>query len=121
VIIARDGYLNPGRTRDSKRTIRAADCVNIWWIFQKALYPKNLWLSVPTQVITRISDGRSGNERAMILLREIRDTPIPRRLWKTSAPPPPSTERATKGNVPRRPYRGQRRWWNFLCRVLRLW
>jgi hypothetical protein len=80
VIVAREDYLNPGANRDAKKTVRAEHRVNIWWLVQGGSYPTNFWLTVPQDIIDRISDGRSGNQRMMTLFRELRDRPISRKV-----------------------------------------
>jgi hypothetical protein len=80
VIVARQQYLNPGLNRDSKKTIAAHHRKNIWWLIQNESYPPNFWLSVDPDIIKKISEGTSGNQRMMTLFRELPDRPISRKV-----------------------------------------
>jgi hypothetical protein len=86
MVVARAAYLTAGGNRDAKRAISAEGRKNIWWVLRNADYPKNFWLSVPEEVVERIAEGRSGNQRVINLFNAVQDTPVPRKVLQDVAP-----------------------------------
>lgn len=76
--VARPEYLTVGQNKDSKKSISAVGFANILWLLNEHPYPPNFWRTVPTDVIERIFDGKSGNRRVMALFREVQRVPITR-------------------------------------------
>jgi hypothetical protein len=80
VIIAHEEYLNKGMNRDAKKTIKAKERANIWWLIQNAMYPKNFWLTVEPAVPDELAKVRKGNQRMMMLFRLVQDRVITRKV-----------------------------------------
>jgi hypothetical protein len=80
IIIANVEYLRTGKNKDKKLGIKAAARANILWLFQSEPYPRNFWLDVPKDVIDRISNGTSGNERMTTFVSEVLDRPFSRKI-----------------------------------------
>lgn len=78
LVVARLEYLTTGKNKDSKRSISAQGFQNILWLLCEHPYPANFWRTVPSDAITRIFSGQSGNQRMANLFRDVRDTPITR-------------------------------------------
>jgi hypothetical protein len=71
--------------RDQKRGISALGRASALWAFRRKPYPANFWATVSPETATRISMGRSGNERMVTLFREVLDRPINRRIVQSVA------------------------------------
>ena len=78
LVVARLDYLTVGKNKDSKRSISAPGFQNILWLLCDHPYPANFWRTVPSDAITRIFSGQSGNQRMGNLFREVRSVPITR-------------------------------------------
>lgn len=78
LIVAKQEYLTKGKNKDSKSSISASGFSNILWLLRDHPYPPNFWRTVLPEVVERIFQGKTGNERMATLFREVQDTPITR-------------------------------------------
>ncbi len=78
LFIARPDYLTQGQNKDAKKSVSATGFANILWLLLDHPYPPNFWRTVPPDVVTRIFEGRTGNQRMANLFREVQRTPITR-------------------------------------------
>ena len=78
LIVARPEYLTFGANKDSKKSVSAAGFTNIFWLLRDHPYPPNFWRTVAPDVIERIFQGASGNQRMAGLFREVQGQPITR-------------------------------------------
>ena len=79
LIVARREYLNPGKNKDSKRSIARAELSNVLWLIRDGRMPENFWASVSEVDIVEIMDSRSsGTERLRRLFSKLQGIPISR-------------------------------------------
>ena len=80
LIVCRMEYLTSGQNRDQKKSISAEGRKHIRWIMKDQPYPKNFWEQVSLDEIKAIMAGKSGNERLVILFRQMTGLPISRQV-----------------------------------------
>lgn len=78
LIIARLENLTAGKNKDSKRSVSSFGFENILWLLREHPYPPNFWRLIPSEIITRVFSGKSGNARMAALFREVQEVPITR-------------------------------------------
>ncbi|MCR8826340.1 NaeI family type II restriction endonuclease [Pseudosulfitobacter koreensis] len=78
LFIARPAYLTQGQNKDAKKSVSALGFANILWLLRDHPYPPNFWRTVPPDVVARIFEGRTGNQRMANLFREVQRIPITR-------------------------------------------
>ena len=78
VIIAASKYLNPGMSKDRKRTISTAGMQNIWWIVKNLPYPPNFWETLGLDVRNAIMAAGGGARRLAVLFEQVQGRPIAR-------------------------------------------
>lgn len=78
LIIANNAYLNPGKNRDSKRTIAKAGLLNVWWLLRDYPYPPNIWESMPLAKRDAIMSARGGTDRVAALFTEVQQQAVSR-------------------------------------------
>lgn len=83
----RQEYLNRGKNRDSKLTVKAEHRKNILWLWHEAELPENVLLHLPPSVRDQILiDGkRKGQARVIQLFAEVQNRRIGRGAVRTAA------------------------------------
>lgn len=70
MIRARSSYLSASQNRDSKKTITAANRINIWWLVSDFQYTPNFWSIVSESDRAAITDRRIGGKPRIAMLFE---------------------------------------------------
>jgi hypothetical protein len=78
VAVMRDGYLNPGKNQDQKRTMSAIGQQNIWWIVDGFPYPVNFWRLMTAAERDALMRAGRGTARLTKLFETIQRRPISR-------------------------------------------
>lgn len=85
LIVIKNEYLNPGKNKDSKRTISAAGRNNIWWLLHDHPYPPNYWHSMPLAQRQAIMDAGQGTARLAAFFTAIQRRRISRLVIESIA------------------------------------
>lgn len=85
LVVARPEYLRGSTNQDKKGSLKASEFANILWLLLDHPYPPNFWRTVQPEVIERIFSGKSGNDRAKTLFRELQKRPIAREVIEAVA------------------------------------
>ena len=78
LIVARLDYLTFGQNKDAKKSVSAQGFENILWLLREHPYPPNFWRTVPSDIINQIFSENTGNNRVMVLFREVQSIRITR-------------------------------------------
>ncbi|MFI9394742.1 NaeI family type II restriction endonuclease [Streptomyces bauhiniae] len=83
----RQEWLNTGRNRDRKLTVKAEHRDKILWLHHKAELPKNVLLHLPESTRNQIllPGGRKGQQRVIELFRRVQNQRIGRGAIRTAA------------------------------------
>jgi hypothetical protein len=78
LILVREDYLNLGRNRDGKTTLKANSLSNVWWFLKGHRYPKNFWLELNNDDWQAIRSAGTASKRLAALFERFQNRPIGR-------------------------------------------